>query len=630
MARDAFAVALTEFRRWTKTAADRMRADPAEEIGQIEILLDLMRDYLEIDHPADLTPADLEQLLLRVYPRKITILDDSQTVDTIPSMSDFIAFLAESGALPAARARALDRELDLIAPRFGEAVMDPANWGMARSFVTAMAADGVNFDDEAAVQRWIADYNRGLTENPYDDEDDDQEPVLDLKDAFDLPDELPPVHLPPEAELAAVARQAPIIAQLAALAAWLGEDGREIGEDGDQLSGDLADAAAAAAGVDPGEFPYLWDLALESDFADVDDDELSDGFRAFAGDTALEWEDCDDAEVLEIWQLLLASVLDGTLELAAELDLDRSRDLDLTGHGIALITMLFLTSGQGIPVAEASDILRQIALDELPPAQTETVWREWVGAHGDPLRLLLRQLAALGSIRLTDEPDKGELILLTPLGRFAVRNQLLDAGVDVPLLPAVEVMTAADLLAMAEGAPEDEFDATAAEWMGYRTPETSARELLAAAAETEAAERLIGVAITTELGAAAEPAWRDCLSQVALRGYAKAALARLAGQEIPDDLEPADITWLAADTLAAAGLLDLDAEHDPAELARLLGEVVPRGQEQNAFEAMARLPHRQVAEVLTVIGRHHPDKKTAKLARRAAYKAGTRQARSTV
>jgi hypothetical protein len=628
MARDAFAAAMTEFRRWTKTAADRMRADPAEEIGQIEVLLDLMRDYLEIERPADLTPAGLEQLLLRVYPRKITILDESQTVDTIPSMSDFIAFLAESGALPAARARALDRELGLIAPRFGEAVMDPANWGMARSFVTAMAADGVNFDDEADVQRWMADYNRGLTGSPYDDED-DEDLVLDLKDAFDLPDELPPVHLPSEAELAATARHAPIIAQLVALAGWLGEDGHGVGEEGDPLPGDRAGAAAAAR-VDPGEFPYLWDLALESGFVDLDDEELSDGVRALAGDAALEWEECDDAEVLEIWQLLLASVLGRTLEVAAELDPDRSRDLDLIGHGIALITMLFLTAGQGIPVAEASDVVRQTALDELPPAQAETVWREWVGAHGDPLRLLLRQLAALGSIRLTDEPDKGELVLLTPLGRFAVRNQLLDAGVDVPLLPDVETMTAADLLAMAGGVPEDEFDATVTEWMGYRTPETSARDLLAAAAETEAAERLIGVAITMELGAAAEPAWRDCLSQVALRGYAKATLARLAGQEIPDDLEPADIAWLATDTLAAAGVTDLDAEHDPAELARLLGEVVPRGQEQNAFEAMARLPHRQVAEVLTVIGRHHPDKKTAKLARKAAYKAGTRQARSTI
>jgi len=201
------------------------------------------------------------------------------------------------------------------------------------------------------------------------------------------------------------------------------------------------------------------------DFAYLDDEEL----HALAGGTAQEWKDCDDARVLEIWLELLTSVLVGTLEVAAELDPDRSRDLDLTGHGTALMTTLFLTSGQGITVVTASEIVRQTAIGELPPPQAETVWREWVGAHGDPLRLLLRPLAALGSIRLTDEP-----------------------------------------------------------------------------------------------------------------------------------------------------------------LARLLGEVVPHGQEQNSFEAMARLPHRQVAEVLTVIGKHHPDKKTTKLARRAAYKAGTRRAQNTV
>jgi len=40
---------------------------------------------------------------------------------------------------------------------------------------------------------------------------------------------------------------------------------------------------------------------------------------------------------------------------------------------------------------------------------------------------------------------------------------------------------------------------------------------------------------------------------------------------------------------------------------------------------MARVPHPAAADVLTVICRHHPDKKIAKLARKSAYKATTRQ-----
>ena len=41
---------------------------------------------------------------------------------------------------------------------------------------------------------------------------------------------------------------------------------------------------------------------------------------------------------------------------------------------------------------------------------------------------------------------------------------------------------------------------------------------------------------------------------------------------------------------------------------------------------MARLPHPDAADVLTVVGRLYPDKKIAKLARKSAYKAATRQA----
>lgn len=54
--------------------------------------------------------------------------------------------------------------------------------------------------------------------------------------------------------------------------------------------------------------------------------------------------------------------------------------------------------------------------------------------------------------------------------------------------------------------------------------------------------------------------------------------------------------------------------------------MVPRGREELLFEAMARLPHPEVTEVLTVLGKAHPDKKIAKLARKAAYKAASRQA----
>ena len=159
MTKDPFDAALAGFERWTATTKRKLSADPA---GEVETLLDLMRDYLDVESPADLGEGDLRELLLSIYPRKITVFDAADTEDTVPAVRDFLAYLAERGEIPEGTARALERELDEIAPRFTEEMMDPSNWGMAGSLVHAMAADGVDLDDQAAVDRWIAGYNAGL------------------------------------------------------------------------------------------------------------------------------------------------------------------------------------------------------------------------------------------------------------------------------------------------------------------------------------------------------------------------------------------------------------------------------------------------------------------------------------
>jgi hypothetical protein len=140
--------------------------------------------------------------------------------------------------------------------------------------------------------------------------------------------------------------------------------------------------------------------------------------------------------------------------------------------------------------------------------------------------------------------------------------------------------------------------------------------------------------VVTGIGELAEPAWREALDRIELRAYAKAALSEVSGGDpatasLPG-LEPdaRDVAWMITDTLAAEGWDDLSDEDDrePEELAKRLGEAIPAGQELAMFELMARIPHPEAADVLTVIGRRHPDKKIAKLARKSAYKAATRQA----
>jgi len=643
-----FSAALAGFRRWTKTTERKLAGDPGADVEELRVLLDLMRDYLGIERPAELGQGDLEELLLGVYPGKITVLDRADTEDTIPAVRDFLAYLAGSGQLPEGTARTLERELDQIAPRFTDAVMQPSNRGMAGSFVQEMAADGVDIGDQVAVDRWIGalSAHAGPAGAGLDPEDDDD---IDFKEAFGLPDRLPPMRLPSEAELAGMARGAAIIGRLRTLVAWLGP-ARAVTENAELAGGDAAEAAAALGigvpsatdeHVPPGvtellavgrmrdlsRLDHLWRLGLDAGFIELDDDET----HAVPGELSQAWPDSDDNDVLDAWNALFALVL-GALDVAASRDLRRSRELDFFGQGAALAVLLFLARGNGVPVTEASEMVRSSAVDELSPDRAAKAWPSWVRAHGDPAEMVLDQMAELGAVRVTGSDD-GDVARLTPLGLAAIRKQFVDSGVEIPLLLPADQMAAADLIAMANGADEEEFQAETAAWLSSRTPESAAAELLSVAAESDPASRILAVGVATELGAAAEPAWRDALGQVALRGYARAILATLAsgdpavvrpGFELADD----DLAWMLTDSLVVDGWDDVDgdAEYEPSDLAEQLREAIPAGRELATFEMMARIPHPDAAIVLTVIGRHHPDKRTAKIARKSAYKAASRHA----
>jgi len=166
---------------------------------------------------------------------------------------------------------------------------------------------------------------------------------------------------------------------------------------------------------------------------------------------------------------------------------------------------------------------------------------------------------------------------------------------------------------------EEEFEAETAAWLELRAPDVAACELLAVAADGGPAERLLAVGAAQKLGAAAERAWRDSLGRPELRPYAKIALTEIAGGDpgvtMLPGLEPevADIAWMLTDTLAATS-------DDPDELPQQIRESIPPGQEQQAFNAISLSPHPDAASVLTLIGKHHPDKRIAKAARTSAYK----------
>jgi hypothetical protein len=641
MAKDSSDATLEKFARWAATTTRKLSGDPEADAAQARLLLDLMRDHLGVDDPARLGSGDIEELLLRVYPRKVTVIDVADVQDTVPALRDLLAFLADTGQLPARAARLLERELDSVAPDFADAVMDPSQWGMARSFTQAMAADGVDFGDQAAVERWIARYNAELAGNRA------LPGLADLKEAFGLPDRLPAMRLPTEDELAAVARKTPMLASACALAEWVGAD-RPVDQDGELTAADTV-AAAWELGIEIGdrqgdeplsgmpampdvtsmrdvpELVHLWRLALDAGFLELEDDDT----KLASGAAVRLWREGTEAEALEIWSDALTFMVTESLAIDADLDPQRGKKLDFYGAGTGLVTVLFLARSEGLRVAEANGTIRDIATGELSPAQATKTWASWTRAYGEPGDVLLRRLAQLGAVTIDDEAEEpeGPVARLTPLGSWAVREQFAEVGVEVPLLPPPAEMTAADLVAAAEGADADEITAEADAWLAQRAPDAAAHELLEFAADGSAVERLVAITAVQRIGAAAESRWEEALAMRAVRPYAKIALTEIMADS-PDvamlselEPEPDDVAWLVTDLLAAAS-----QALEPEDLAIQLREAIPKGTEETMFGVMSRLPHPDVARVLTLIGKHHPDKKVAKAARRSAYKANSRLA----
>ena len=596
MADDAFDETLAGFRRWAYTTERKLSGDPEEDAAELYTVFSLMPDYLGIDAPSRLTAGSLNELLLHVYPRKVTVLDRKDVASTIPALRDLTSYLADTGAITAATERAMDRELDEVEPDFADAVMDPSNWGPATAMMHAMHRDGVDISDSAAVDSWIAQQNAGVLAAPAAD------PLtwdgIDLKEDFGIPDVVAPVRLPDDEALTALAGAAPLLADLRGLAR------------------DVRETPVRAATVDS----LLLGLAVECELVERDGDTLVPG-------EDVEWlDDLAGGAALDAWDYAFAQVLDTTLAAAGQAEPQAGEDLDLAGHGIALVTELFLGGRAGVPVTQLSESLKSAAIAEVPPDAAERQWEEWAGAHGDPAGLLLGQLAKLSAVAVADGVAR-----LEPLALHAIAAKLRACDVRVPDLPPPGEMTPDDVVLLSMFGTEEDFTADFASWVAERTPEKAARELLAFAAGEGAAVRTAAVQVVSRLGDAAEPALREALDRPDLRCYAKMALIEQLADLYPEQPVPAelkrtteDLAWFIADSFAPlTRTIDRNATF-PFDMSQLSDQGWDVSTEA-LFDAMARLDHPDAEAVLTMLGKHCDDKKTAKAARKAAYKAASRR-----
>jgi hypothetical protein len=429
------------------------------------------------------------------------------------------------------------------------------------------------------------------------DLDEFDEDFEDLAETLGLPDHLPPLRLPPEEDLVAAARRSAVLARVRTLATWVGER-RAVTEDGDLTTEDTA-AAAELLGIpvtgtpemaQVPELVLLWDLAAAVDLVVVSGDVVDANLDLWPTDVV--------GEDLATWSVVLSGLLDS---VALDADLAGEENLDLEGAG-SFVLLLFLARSAGTPLTELSLVAHETSTEHLDPAEAEPAWTAWVAANGDPATVLLGRLVEHGAVETDDDAA-----WLTPLGLWALHEQLTEGGIEIPLLPPTEDMTAAELLAALPGMTADERDAETNAWLALRDAPVAATELLTAAADAEPQGRLWA----TSFVAPSADAWQTVADEPALRAYARVALGA--------DRDATDLAWQLVDAVAATA--DVLGTYDPAEVVEKVGEVVPAGREDEVLSVAWRLPHQDTFDVLTLIGDHHPDKKVAKASRTSAHKA---------
>ena len=152
---------IAEFERVRDALADQFEATPegAERGWVARQVMDLKVQYLDGDL-ARWSNAQSEGILLELYPAKVIVEPDDLS-GVVPAFASFLRFLAAEGILQGGigEGERLARFVERLSTQFMSAVTDEARWSMGKRLTMAALADGVDFTDRDATERWMAEFN---------------------------------------------------------------------------------------------------------------------------------------------------------------------------------------------------------------------------------------------------------------------------------------------------------------------------------------------------------------------------------------------------------------------------------------------------------------------------------------
>lgn len=619
---------LERFERWLDA-----QGHPGELRVDAELVLGFKWGYLD-GHLGRWCTADLDELLLDLYPRKV-VADRELAERTVPAVAGLLEFLYEEGLLapgsdPLPRLLA---HLDALRGPFLEALGDESRYGPGRSLVGAMMADGVHLDDEAAVGDWVEAFNAGTRE--------ERDRVLgramvQMSAALQGRNRLRPVTLAPVAELERAARQTPAMVRFARFVDYV-TTSRKLTEKGNLK---LADAR---------ELLELLEL----------DDRLDEtiGERTFKTQSSTELPTLDltfrwaraarlvkvrkgelsatqagrrlDRDVLQT----VYQALHGLLELgvlahryrhdpygfgwyAEEVDAEVSAWLlELYEHDHLDIDVLSTETWELL--------LERFDLDDVPA--DKLAFHRGLVEHG--VRRILDRLQELGIVTVTDvrqieisvgSRDGGGVVTLTDLGVWAVQR-MASVYLDAPVVGNLVEVPAGELLRPATDMAEDAARAELDAWVAHRDMADAAAELVEALPGADDVAVGLAFGALLRIGARAEPAVRTLREDPRLGPYATVWLVDTLQIEA-EDVRVDDVEGQVALLYA---VLDLRGPHAVTIwLPLMVGARADTGRDAiaAAVEQLWRDRSEAAREVLDAIAAVHPDKPVAKAARKALFK----------
>jgi len=133
--------------------------DEGIQPGWSDMVVDFGISYLGVTPPT-MTPDNLQEILFEIFPRKVSAIAD-QAPGVIREMQYFWKYMEREFQLKNAAAclKILD---DNAVNTLKKQMSNPANFGIAKSFVMMGVEQGFDMRTEEGIQSWMETYNAGI------------------------------------------------------------------------------------------------------------------------------------------------------------------------------------------------------------------------------------------------------------------------------------------------------------------------------------------------------------------------------------------------------------------------------------------------------------------------------------